>query len=174
MKKTLQTIGIQLSELAMLFLIPKQTLSSWFERKTIIPQAYSGYILGIDKYELQYKDLDLDLVYNNWQTANRSIFDTQSSETLRKLHLDLRKNELDSIRLIQKKERLLKRLHFSEQYANYLSEDLQQNENLQDWCNIMRRRSNLGLRKLDPMIQKSKEIRAGLLAKINFWETDMG
>jgi hypothetical protein len=173
MKKTLNTIGIQLSELALLLLIPKQTLSSWFERRTSIPRAYSGYFLGINKYELENEDLDLDSVYKKWQTANRSNFDTQSSAALRKLDLDLRRNELVYLRLNQKKELQLRRLHFSEQYATYLSEDLQQNENLQDWCNLMRRSTAFDLRKLDPMIHKSKEIRAGLLAKINFWANEI-
>jgi hypothetical protein len=80
------------------------------------------------------------------------------------------KNNLALDQLKQKEARLLKRLHLSENYPKFLNADLQKNENLISWCNLMSRRSAFDLGDIRLAIQKLEEKKAGLSAQIQYWE----
>lgn len=168
MKNTLIKFGIQINEIAMLLLVPVRTVHSWFNRNTSIPRNYSGYFIGIDKYAQQNENLDLDLIYDKW-ASNYTVFASQKKDIVRKLSLDLKRNELALLHLYRKKTLLLKRLHFSENYPNYLSAALQENENQQLWCSLLKRSSGLDLGALRIKMQKLEEKKAAVTAMLAYW-----
>ena len=170
MKDTLYKMGLQLNELAMLLLVSDRTLLSWLNRNTSIPRQYSGYITGINKYEQLYENPNLELVYKNWETKRKDFLEKPKSNALRKLQLDARKNELTLLKLNVKKTKLLQRLHFSEAYSACLPPELQENENLQQWINLLQRSSAFDLGTTSLAIQKLEEKKAGLMAQIQYWE----
>lgn len=106
------------------------------------------------------------MVYKNWEAKRKDFLETPKNDALRKLQLDARKNELSLLKLNFKKTKLLQRLHFSEQYSACLSPDLQENENLQQWINVLQRSSALDLGALSLASQKLEEKKAVLWAKI--------
>lgn len=170
MRETLYKLGLKINELAMLLLVPERTLHTWLNRNTSIPRQYSDYIIGINKYEQLYENPDLELVYKNWETKRKDFIETPKNNALRKLQLDARKNELTLLKMNVKKTKLLQRLHFSENYLACLPPDLPDNENLQQWINVLQRSSALDLGDITLSIQKLEEKKAALSAQIQYWE----
>ena len=164
-------LGIRVAELKELIFVPEQTLYSWFNRQSTIPLEYSGYILGLERYQQQQKAKDLEIIYTKWETNNRLLLATQKSKALKELLVNEQKNNWALDKLKQKETRLLKRLQLSEHYPKYLSIDLQNNENLISWCSLMARKSAFQLGDTRLAIQKLEEKKAGLTAQIQYWET---
>ena len=106
------------------------------------------------------------MVYKNWEAKRKDFLETPKNDALRKLQLDARKNELSLLKLNFKKTKLLQRLHFSEQYLACLPPDLHENENLQQWINVLQRSSALDLGAVSLASQKLEEKKAVLWAKI--------
>ena len=170
MRNIFQNIGIQVKELSDLLFVPEQTLYSWFNRKSTIPSAHSGYILGLERYQQQQKAQDLKTMYSKWETSNRELLETQKTNALRELRLKEQKNDLSLDKLKQRETRLLKRLHLSEHYPKHLPVDLQNSENLLSWCSLLSRRSAFDLGDTRLAVQKLEEKKAGLVAQIQYWE----
>lgn len=170
MKDTLYKLGLQLNELAMLLLVSDRTLLSWLNRNSSIPRQYSGYVMGINKYEQLYENPNLELVYKNWETKRKDFLETPKKDALRKLQLDARKNELTLLKMNVKKNKLLQRLHFSENYLACVDPVLHEDENLQQWINVLQRSSSLDLAETALTIQKLEVKKAALTAQIQYWE----
>ena len=174
MKDTLHKLGLKMNELAMLLLVPERTVQTWLNRNTSIPRQYSGYVIGINKYEQLYENPDLELVYKNWETKRKDFLETPKNNALRKLQLDARKNEMALLQLNVKKSKLLQRLHFSENYLACVDPVLHEDENLQQWINVLQRSSALDLGAISLAIQKLEEKKAGLAAQLQYWEGILG
>ncbi len=170
MKNEFQNLGIQLKEIADLVLVPETTLRSWFYRKSIIPQKFSHYISGLKNYQSNQKEEDLKTIYTKWEANNRALLETQKEKALKELKVNQQKNNLALDQLKQKETRLLKRLHLSENYPKFLNADLQKNEILLSWCNLMSRKSAFDLGDIRLAIQKLEEKKAALTAQIQYWE----
>ncbi len=171
MKNEYQDLYITIREISDLLMLPETTVNSWFHRKSNIPPRYYDYISALNIYQQQLKEEDLRTVYTKWESDNRTFLRLQKTNELRKLKLDFEKNTLAMQKLQQKESQLLRRLHLSTYYPQFLSISLQQTENLQSWCNLLYRRSafDLGLIKLK--IQKLEEEKISLAAKIGYWES---
>lgn len=170
MRKPFYKFGIQVSELALLLLLPDRTVYSWLDRNTSIPLAYNDYFIGITKYEHQHQEINFQEVYTNWERTKCFTWVSNKEPELRKLNIDLRKNELDLHKLLQRRDILLRRLHFAQEYPNFLSTTLQAKENLKDWCSLVYRRSALDLGALQTKIQKLSARKVSLDAQIQYWE----
>ena len=168
-EKYFKKLGIRIGELGQLLFVPEQTLRTWFNRQSTIPSVHSGYISGLERYQQQQKADDLKTIYSEWEKNNRALLETQKTKALRELRVFEQKNNLALDRLKQKETRLLKRLHLSEHYPEYLPVDLQNTENLLSWCSLLSRKSAFDLGDVRLAIQKLEEKRAGLAAQILYW-----
>ncbi len=171
MENEFENLGIGLKEITELLLVPKTTFHSWFTRNSAIPSVYYGYISGLNIYQQQLKEEDLKTIYINWESDNRTFLRLHKTKELRKLRLDVDKNSLALQKLQQKETQLLRRLHLSNHYPQYLSVTLQQTENLQSWCNLLYRRSAFDLGLIRLKIQKLEEEKISLSAKIGYWDS---
>ncbi len=165
-----QNLGIQNQEIADLLFVPESTLRTWFKRATTIPSKYYSYISGLKMYQSNQKAEDLITIYTNWEINNLALLETQKTKFLKELRVFEQKNNLALDQLKQKETRLLKRLHLSENYPNYLPADLQITENLMEWCSLLSRRSAFDLGDTKLAVQKLEEKKAGLAAQIQYWE----
>lgn len=169
MNNLLTLLGIRVAELKDLIFVPEQTLYSWFARRSSIPSAYNGYISGLKIYQQKQNAEDLKTIYSEWESSNIKLLETQKTKSLRELRVFEQKNNLALDKLKQKETRLLKRLHLSKHYPQYLPVDLQQAENVLSWCNLLSRRSGFDLGDTRLAIQKLEEKKAGLAAQIQYW-----
>lgn len=165
-----QKIGLHTREIAMLLLVPETTLQSWFTRSTLVPMKYYQFIAGLNIYQAKHENEDLKIVSAEWETDNRSLLETQKTTALRELNLALARSSFALEKLRRKETRLLKRLHLAKNYPKYLNTDLQKEEHLISWCNLILRSSKRDLGNLRLSIQKLESKTAAVIAQIQYWD----
>lgn len=75
MKKLFQNLGITITELCDLLLLPHSTISSWFKRKSHIPSKYSVYLSAFRRYEAESTENDLEELLATWEIDNAEILE---------------------------------------------------------------------------------------------------
>jgi hypothetical protein len=90
---------------------------------------------------------------------------------LKELNFKLKQARLRLEKYTLKEQRLLSRWHLSENYPQYLKPELQNTQNVQEWCNLLGRKSKFELFDVRLAILKAEQQCEGLKAEIEYLES---
>lgn len=172
MKKLLRQLGISITDVSYLLLLPHSTIMSWFERYSYIPAKYGVYLSAFERYADNNSEEVLPALAEEWKKDNQNILDALAEKTLKKLHFDLKRTQLQLEKLQEQQAKQLRRWHLSQKFADYLPSEVRESEQVQDWVSLIGRKSRSKFGDFSIERQKLEQKIAGLEAEVAFWESD--
>lgn len=170
MKNLLKQLGINVTEFSYLLFLPEQTLHTWFNRNSSIPPPHNIYFSSLEAYQGQKKVEDLEVLNGRWEKENQAMLEKEQATRLKELKANLSLCTFQLEKLKRKEMQLLNRWHLAENYPPYLSPELQNTEQVQEWCGLIGRKSKFQLGDVKPAIWKLEQKIAGLEAEVAYWE----
>jgi hypothetical protein len=170
MKNLLKQLGISITEITYLLLLPQSTVMSWFERKTLVPFKHSVFLTAFVLYEAKNPEETLSDLAKKWEQDNQNSINELNEKALKKLRYELMNTQLQLEKLLIQQGRQLRRWHLSQKYADYLPEELRGSEQVQGWLSLIGRKSRLKYGDLRIERQKWEQKIAGIEAEIAYLE----
>lgn len=170
MKNLLEKLGISITELSYLLLLPNSTISSWFGRSSSVPAKHSVFLSAFYIYDANNTENDLIALAEKWKQDNQSILDEAKQKAFKKLRFELlgTQFQLEKLKLQQSKQ--LRRWHLAQKFADYLPEGVHTDEDVQAWVSLIGRKSRLKYGDLSIERLRLEQKIAGLEAEISYLE----
>lgn len=174
MRKKLKQIGISIQELSDLLLVHHKTITSWFVRNTIIPQTHSPYLSAITQYATHYASSDLtdfeQLFTQKSITENKAVI----QKAINRINQELSRLNYKHEQLNTKWKKQISRIHFSEHYDIFLASEHHNSTVLQDWLQLINKKSRFESHKLWLAKHKITERIAALEGQLLFLKNQIG